>query len=247
MFEEFKKHLESGEIMSGMVKLVSPSEGLLLDYGSVKVLIPNEEIEAYQKVESFPFLAGKTIKFVVTSIDEENNVVKASRKQAQERNYEEVVQRLTDGEVMTAKITNILDFGCYVEIMGVPGLLKNYNFASDTTLIREVKSVGDTVDVVLDKQAETGKLLLKAAEKYCSPNSLNFDAFEKGMSILGTVVSIKPFGIFVRIANETDALCPFPEFEHEITENMKVSMVITRIREEEKRIAGKIKKIIPVA
>lgn len=246
VIEEFKKHLQDGTPMTGLVKMVSPTEGLLLEFGALKVVVPTEEIEAFQEIDHFPFLAGRTIEFMVISVDEEAGVVVGSRKKVQEANYEDVLQRLLAGEVLEGTITNIVSFGAYVEIKGVPGLLKNYNFASDTTLIREVKSEGDTVAVKFHKQSENGKIQLVAAEKYCSPTALKFEDFEKGQSIVGTVVSIKPFGIFVRIASDVDALCPFPEIEHEIVENCKVSMVVTRIREEEQRIAGKIKKVIPI-
>lgn len=246
IIEEFKKHLENGEPMTGIVKMVSPTEGLLLEYGALIVIVPPNEIEAFQEVDQFPFLAGREIEFKVLSVDDKEGVVIASRKQAQQENYEEVYQKLINGEALEGVITNIVSFGAYVEIKGVPGLLKNYNFASDTTLIREIKSEGDKVLVKFHKQSDSGKIQFVAAEKYCSPTSLKFEDFEKGQSIVGTVCSIKPFGIFVRIAADVDALCPFPEMENEVEENCKVSVVITRIREEEKRIAGKIKKVIPM-
>lgn len=246
LLEEFAKHLEEGTSVTGLVKMVSPSEGLLLEYSNLKVLIPTDEIEAFQETDNFPFLAGRTIEFYITSVNKEEGLVLGSRKKAQIINHEEVLQRLVNGEVLDAVVTNILDFGAYLEIKGVPGRLKNYNFASDTTLIREILSEGDVVKVKFLKQTENGKIEFVAAEKYCSPTSLAFSDFEKGQSIVGTVVALKPFGIFVRIAADVDALCPFPEIEHDITENCKVSMVITRIREDEKHIAGKIKKIIPV-
>jgi small subunit ribosomal protein S1 len=183
------------------------------------------------------------VSFVVKEIDRDAGVVICSRKEAQAILKEKIIERLKEGEVFSAKVINILNYGAYVEIDGVTGLLKNVDFAEDYTTIGEVLKIGDTVNVKLKKISANGKLNFEAVEKYKSPTIMNFDMFERDQVVLGVVRNVKPWGVYVCIAPGLDALAPIPG-TGEIEEGMKVSFRITQVRKEEKRVRGKIVRIL---
>ena len=83
--------------------------------------------------------------------------------------------------------------------------------------------------------------LFEAVKKYKSPTIMSIDSL-KNQVVLGVVRSIKPWGVFVQIAPNLDALCS-PDVV-ELEEDMKVSIKITKVIKEEKKVRGKILNVL---
>lgn len=244
----YQKALEEKQVLKGLVKVVQfdqelQTDVLILDLDGVKAVIKRDEVDLEVQWKSLVGFLGREVNFTIVEIDEEKDMLFCSRKEAQSIKKQEITERLTEGEVFNAQIINILKYGAYVEIEGVTGLLKNVDFAEDYTTIGEVLKVGDKVNVKLKKISSNDRLIFEAVEKFKNPTIMEFDMFERDQVVLGVVRNVKPWGAYVCIAPGLDALCPIPG-TGEIEEGMKVSFRITQVREDEKRIRGKIVRIL---
>ena len=247
-FQPYLKAKDEAKVLKGLVKIVQhnaelDTDVLVLDLEGVKGVIVRDEVDAEMKWKSLVGFLGREVNFVVKDVDVERGIVFCSRKDAQEKKREEIIGRLKEGEMFNAQIINILNYGAYVEIDGVTGLLKNTDFAVDYTTIGEVLKVGDSVNVRLKKISENDRLIFEAIEKYQSPTIMNLDMFERDQVVLGVVRNVKPWGVYVCLAPNLDALCSIPA-TGEIEEGMKVQFRITQVRKEEGRVRGKIIRIL---
>lgn len=243
-FKQAKKMMDEKEVLSETVKMVKYDEELetdilLIDLGNIKGIIKREEVDMDVEWKSLVGFVGREIDFVIKEIDEENNRVFLSRKDAQEILRPSAMEELESGAVVGAKVVNILPYGAYLEYKGVSGLLKNTDFSNDHTAIEDVLNLGDIINVKLRNISESGKIYFEVVEKYSNPTVVDFDIFERNQVVLGTIKNIKPFGAFVNIAPGLDALCPIPT-TREIEEGMKVAVRITKVDKEKERVRGKI-------
>jgi small subunit ribosomal protein S1 len=247
-FAQFEKAMKEKKVLKGLVKVVQrdqelDTDVLVLDLNGVKGIIVRDEVDLEVNWKSLVGFLGRDVSFVVKEIDNDKGVLICSRKDAQEILKESIIERLREGEVFKAQVINILRYGAYVEIEGVTGLLKNVDFAEDYTSIGEVCKIGDIVNVKLRKISTNNRLIFEAVEKYKNPTIMEFNMFERDQVVLGVVRNVKPFGVYVCIAPGIDALCPIPG-TGEIEEGMKVSFRITQVRDDEKRVRGKIVRIL---
>ena len=246
--KDYKKAMKNKEVLRGLVKLVQfdkelNTDILAVDLGDYKGVMVRDEIDIEINWKSLVGFVGREVSFIVTSIDEKNKTIYCSRKEAQIIKKEEILERLKEGEIFNAQIVNILKYGAYIEVEGISGLLKNVDFAEDYTTVEDILKIGDNINVKLKKISANDKLIFEAIEKYKNPTIMGFDMFERDQVVLGVVRNVKPWGIYVCIAPGLDALCPVPG-TGEIEDGMKVSFRITQVKPEEKRIRGKIIRLI---
>ena len=228
------------EILSGEVTMWDKEKGLLVEKGKFMIIIPTEEIELFKEKPSYNFLVGTRVFFTIKEI--QNNIVIASRKEAQTILKPQIIEKLENGETISARISNIKSYGAFVEMKGVSGLIKNYDFTDEPKTIKDILKVGSRIDVKLKRISETGDIHLAAASKYVNRHSPKFEDFKTEQVVVGVVTAIKPIGCFVRIGSGVDALCSYPDFE--ISEDNKVQVYISKIKEDERKIAGKVIKVI---
>lgn len=247
-FEYFKKAKESGEVLSNVVMLTQhstefESDILVMDFDGVKGVIKREDVDYQVQWKSLVGFIGRKVFFTVLEVDEATKTVYCSRKEAQEKMAPEVFERLNSGEPVSATISGLVNYGAYIEIDGIYALLKNSDFSDDHVPVKDVLTVGDSLLVRLKKVSEGEKVAVEAVTKHILESVLKFDSFEKDQVVLGKVNGVKPWGAYVTIAPGLDALCPIPE-TGEIEEGTRVSFRITQVREDEKRVRGKILRIL---
>ena len=251
MEKELRKYInamEDKKILRGLVVLTQydeelDTEMLLMDLEGIKGIITREEVDYQMEWKSLVRFVGQEIYFTVKEVDEENNIVYCSRKEAQELIEEEIIERLKNGEIFEATITGIVRYGAYVEINGIYAILRNIDFSDDYVKVGDVLKVGDKIKVKLQNVSENKRLRVEAVEKYELKTVMNFDAFERDQVVLGVVNGIKPWGAYVTIAPGLDALCPIPLIG-EIEEGTKVSFRITQVQKDKERVRGKIVRIL---
>ena len=251
MEKELRKYInamEDKKILRGLVVLTQyneelDTEMLLMDLEGIKGIITREEVDYQMEWKSLVRFVEQEIYFTVKEVDEENNIVYCSRKEAQELIEEEIIERLKNGEIFEATITGIVRYGAYVEINGIYAILRNIDFSDDYVKVGDVLKVGDKIKVKLQNVSENKRLRVEAVEKYELKTVMNFDAFERDQVVLGVVNGIKPWGAYVTIAPGLDALCPIPLIG-EIEEGTKVSFRITQVQKDKERIRGKIVRIL---
>jgi len=243
ILKKYEDFVKEKKVLKNIVKVVHydeqlESDVLLLDLDGFKGIIKKKDVDADLDIKSLVNFIGREVSFVALEVDRETGNIICSRAEAQRMTKENVMNRLSDGEAFPAQIINILKYGAYVEIEGVTGLLKNTDFAEDYTAIEEMHSIGETIQVKFKKVSENDTMLFEAVKKYKNPTIMGIGMFQPNQVVYGVIRSIKPFGIFVQIAPNLDALCA-PATE-ELEEDMKVSVKITKVIIEENKVRGKI-------
>lgn len=243
-FTVYENALKKEETLNGVIKVVQfskefNSDILILDFDGVEGIITRDELDMNYKWKSLVGFVGREVFFKVIGVEKDKNRVLCSRKLAQAEINDSVMEKLNSGAEVDATIINILKYGAYIDFNGVSGLLKNTDFSEDYTAVGDIKSVGDVIKVRLKKITDKNKLTFEAVEKYKNPTIMNFDIFQRDQVVLGKVKNVQPWGIFVNIAPGLDALCGVPS-TGEIAEDMSVTIRITQVDAENKRVRGKI-------
>lgn len=174
---------------------------------------------------------GRTVPFVLTRMD--GDIVYGSRALALDALKASMLQALSDGKPFTGTIVKLTAYGAYVEVNGVPGLLRNTNATADHSEIGEHLKEGDQVSVVcrdIDAQGRINWKLHGSLLRRSEPIELDF---AEDTVIVGDISGITSFrnsagvGVFVRVAKGVDALCAMPEFE--VVRGQQVAVRILRI------------------
>lgn len=246
--EKYRKFMEEGRELTGTIRMTKhdatlETEVLMLDFDGVLAYVPREEIDLREVRNSLVPYVGRKIRVLVKEV-KEDGVVICSRKMVLENRRADLIQKMADGTPVKARIATFTKFGAYVKVDGISFLLQNEHFAEDYTSISEVKEINDEVEITLLRVTEKGNLFAQAAEKYKSTTVVNLEMFERNDVVVGTIRNIKPFGVFVCIAPNLDALCPVPE-EVEIDLGVKVQFRITKVDQEEGKVRGKILRVLP--
>ena len=248
--------IEEGKPIKGVVKNLT-DYGAFLDLGGVDGLLHITDM-AWKRVRhpSEVVNVGDEISVMVLKFDKERNRVSLGLKQLGDDPWAEIARRYPEGSRLNGKISNITDYGCFVEIEdGVEGLVhvsemdwtnKNINPASMVAL-------GDEVEVmILDIDEERRRISL--GMKQCLPNP--WDEFSathnKGDKVSGNIKSITDFGIFVGLDGDIDGLVHMSDISWDVTgeeaiRNFKkadtIEAVVLSIDPERERISLGIKQM----
>lgn len=248
VLEKFEKFMEEGRPLVSTIRMTKndaelDTDVLMLDFDGVVAYVPREEFDIRPVKNSLVKYVGKKIRVVVKEIREDGLVI-CSRKMLLEEQRAKLLERMATGETVIARIKTFTKFGAYVQVDGISFLLQNKHFSEDYTTISEVMQKRDEVEIKLLRVNQNGNLFAEAAQKYKSDTVVSLDMFERDQVVVGTIRNIKPFGVFVCIAPNLDALCPTPE-DVEIDMGMKVQFRITKVANEEGKVRGKILRVLP--
>lgn len=219
-------------------------DAVLVEYDGVLVYIPREELEYRPATGSLARFLGESLAFTVKEVDVENNLVIGSRQELDQLLRDRLAADMNEGTVKQAVVQTLLRFGAYVTIDGHSTLLRNQDFSSDFTAVRDVLVPGDTIDVKLVEYTEDRNLNIEANEKYYNKDvALAMKDLEEGQPILGTVQDIaflqEGHAVFTRIAPGVDAISPTPE-NMDVNVGDKVIFMLTQLNPEEGKIRGYI-------
>lgn len=202
--------LQEGQTVKGVVKNLT-DYGAFIDLGGIDGLLhitdmswkrikhPNEIVNVADEIDV------KVLKF-----DREKTRVSLGLKQMGEDPWEDISRRYPVGTRLFGKVTNLTDYGCFVEIEeGVEGLVhvSEMDWTNKNISPNKVVNAGDEVEViVLDIDAERRRISL--GMKQCRANPWNEFAgsHNKGDKIVGTIKSITDFGIFIGLEGNIDGL-----------------------------------------
>lgn len=246
--ENFAKFKEDKTVLKGIVRLTQYNQELdtdvvMIELDGASVLITRQELELKPTKRSLVNYIGQEVAFQVVSVDEETGLIYGSAKQLKEDQLDALAHELEAGAVKKARITKILGYGAYLELDGQSVQMLNKDFSDDYTTIRDVLKEGDVIDVVFHRYTPSRNLRVEAKEKHESDSVMTFDVLSPNQVVLGAVRNVKPWGCYVCIAPNLDALCPIPP-NMDIQEGDKVTFKITQVRNDEKRVRGKIIKKI---
>ncbi len=254
--EALLESLQEGQEIKGIVKNLT-DYGAFLDLGGIDGLLHITDM-AWKRVKhpSEVVEVGQEVKIKVLKFDRERNRVSLGLKQLGEDPWVDIARRYPEGSRMFGKVTNIADYGCFVEIEeGVEGLVhvSEMDWTNRNVNPSKVVQLGDEVEVmILDIDEERRRISLGI--KQCQPNpweefSVNH---KKNDKVHGTIKSITDFGIFIGLDGGIDGLIHLSDLSwNETGENIvkgykrgqELEAVVLSVDPERERISLGVKQL----
>jgi small subunit ribosomal protein S1 len=245
---------ESGEPVEGNVIEVVKG-GLILDLG-VRGFLPASLVDI-RRVHNLEEFTGQTLECKVIELNRSRNNVVLSRRAVLEEERKEVREqilgRLEAGQVVEGKISNIVDFGAFVDLDGIDGLIHISELSwSHVNHPSEVVAIGDTVRIkVLDIDRDRQRISLGLKQTQEDPWQRVISAHRPGDVLEGEVTKVVAFGAFVEILPGVEGLVHISELADHHVESpsevvepgTKLNVKILEIDEERRRLSLSIKQV----
>jgi small subunit ribosomal protein S1 len=248
--------LHEGQELHGIVKNLT-DYGAFIDLGGIDGLLHITDI-SWKRVKhpSEMLTVGQDIKVKVLSFDSERKRVSLGMKQLGNDPWVDLVERYPIGRRLEGKVTNITDYGCFVEIEeGVEGLvhMSEMDWTNKNVHPSKVVSLGDVVGVMV-LEIDEDRRRISLGMKQCVGNPWqNFSQqHAKGEKVSGKIRSITDFGIFIGLDGEIDGLVhlsdiswtvPGEEAVKEFKKGQELEAVILAIDAERERISLGLKQL----
>jgi small subunit ribosomal protein S1 len=243
---------ESGEPVVGKVIEVVKG-GLILDLG-VRGFLPASLVDI-RRVQDLDEFLGKELRCKVIELNRSRNNVVLSRRAVHERKEmrQAILDRLNPGDVVEGTISNIVDFGAFVDLDGMDGLIHISELSwSHVNHPSEVLEIGQTVKVkVLDIDRERQRISLGLKQTQSDPWQQVLDSYGEGDVVEGRVTKVVTFGAFVEILPGVEGLVHISELAAHHVENPRevvsqgdpVNVLILEIDGERRRLSLSLKRV----
>ncbi len=254
--EALLKNLQEGMVIKGVVKNLT-DYGAFVDLGGIDGLLHITDM-AWKRVKhpSEILNVGDEIEVKVLKFDRERNRVSLGLKQLGQDPWADLARRYPEGTRLFGKVTNVADYGCFVEIEeGVEGLVhvSEMDWTNKNVNPAKVVHVGQEVEVmVLDIDEERRRISLGMKQCHANPWEAFAATHNKGDKVSGTIKSITDFGIFVGLEGGIDGLVHLSDISwnlpgEEAVRNFKkgdeVEAVVLAVDPERERISLGIKQL----
>jgi small subunit ribosomal protein S1 len=245
---------ESGEPVEGTVIEVVKG-GLIIDLG-VRGFLPASLVDI-RRVPNLDEYMGQAIECKVIELNRSRNNVVLSRRavleEQRKEDRERILDRLQPGQVVEGTISNIVDFGAFVDLDGIDGLIHISELSwSHVNHPSEILSIGDTVSVkVLDIDRDRQRISLGLKQTQEDPWQRVVDTYNIGDELEGVVTKVVTFGAFVEILDGVEGLVHISELAQHHVENPReiiqpgdpVRVKILEIDSERRRLSLSIKRV----
>ncbi len=257
-WELINEALENDTIINGFVKSRTKG-GLIVDIMGVEAFLPGSQIDI-KPIRDYDIYVGKTMEFKVVKINHEFKNVVVSHKVLIEDDLEnqktEIVAKLEKGQVLEGTVKNITDFGVFIDLGGVDGLLHITDISwGRIEHPKEVLSLDQKINVVvLDFDDEKKRIALGLKQLTPHPWESLDTTIEVGSKVKGKIVTVADYGAFLEITPGVEGLIHVSEMSwsqnlRNPQEFLKVgdeieAQVLTLDRDERKMSLG-IKQLTP--
>jgi small subunit ribosomal protein S1 len=245
---------ESGEPVEGQVIEVVKG-GLIIDLG-VRGFLPASLVDI-RRVPNLDEYMGQAIECKVIELNRSRNNVVLSRRavleEQRKEDRERILDRLQPGQVVEGVISNIVDFGAFVDLDGIDGLIHISELSwSHVNHPSEILSIGDTVSVkVLDIDRQRQRISLGLKQTQEDPWQRVVNTYNIGDELEGTVTKVVTFGAFVEILDGVEGLVHISELAQHHVENPReiiqpgdqVRVKILEIDAERRRLSLSVKRV----
>ncbi|APP09594.1 30S ribosomal protein S1 [Lactobacillus delbrueckii] len=255
-YDKLQKDFEEGKTIEGKVTS-SVRGGLLVDVGT-RGFLPASLISTRFVSDLKPYI-GKTIKVKITEIDPAKNRLILSHKELieeeREQAFENVASQLVVGDVVEGRVSRLTNFGSFVDIGGVDGLVHiseiSYKHVDKPS---DVLKVGQDVKVkVIGIDNDRHRISLSIKQTEPSPFEQATSSLNEGDVIEGEVKSLTNFGAFVEVADGIQGLVHVSEISYKhvdkpsdvLTVGQKVKVKVLNIDPSKRRISLSIKQADP--
>lgn len=248
---EVESELDEGDTITVTVSNIE-SYGVFVDLGNdIEGFLHISEISWDKNVKNpADYLTlGQEIDVEVIEINPKTHKLRVSLKRLLQKPFDEFSKKYHEGDVVTGTVTSLTEFGAFLKIGSIEGLLHNQDISWDKNVkSKELFKVGDEVEVKIVKiNEEDQKISLSKKALLESP----VEAFTKnnklGTIVKGTVRDIKEFGVFVSLGNGVDALIRdedlAPLVKEELSVGQEVEAALAVIDARKDRIRLSVKKL----
>ncbi len=234
--------------------------GLLIELDGVRGFMPVSQLSAehYPRVsgadkdeilERLHALIGKPLRVRILDADRKQNKLIFSEKEAIKDGLQDRLAKLTVGDKVSGVITGVVDYGAFVNVEGIEGLIHISEISWDrVSSPADYVKVGDRVDakiIAIDRE----RLSLSLKQLTEDPWSKQAEKFNKGDEVEGTVTRITPFGAFIQISPAVEALVHITELGKSDADpdklfklGAKQKFIILEIDKENRKISLSLKK-----
>ncbi len=257
-WEAINEALENDAIIDGFVKSRTKG-GLIVDIKGVEAFLPGSQIDI-KPIRDYDIYVGKTMEFKVVKINHEFKNVVVSHKVLIEDDLEnqksEIVAKLEKGQVLEGTVKNITDFGVFIDLGGVDGLLHITDISwGRIEHPKEVLALDQTINVVvLDFDDEKKRIALGLKQLSAHPWESLDTTLAVGSKVKGKIVTVADYGAFLEIIPGVEGLIHVSEMSwsqnlRSPQEFLKVgdeieAQILTLDRDERKMSLG-IKQLTP--
>jgi ribosomal protein S1 len=239
--DDYENERIIGARVTGVVK-----GGVIVDAYKLRGFVPASQLRTKGQHEE---LVGEELQLKIIEVDQRRNKLILSHRQAlqQEKGLKraEILANLEVGQIVTGKVVRIADFGAFIDLGGIDGLLPISEISWERIKKPDDElAIGDELTLkVLKVDREAHKISLSLKQLKEDPWT-TLSGFSEGQVINGRVTKLASFGAFVEIVPGVEALLPTAEMsdrqvkpEDIVTVDQTVRALIKRFRPEEKRIS----------
>ncbi len=257
-WERLETAFEKGEVVTGLIN-GRVKGGFTVEIDFVRAFLPGSLVDV-RPVRDPSYLEGKTLEFKIIKLDQKRNNVVVSRRAVVEQEYSaersELLDKLQEGAVVRGVVKNLTDYGAFVDLGGIDGLLHITDMAwKRVKHPSEVVNVGDEIEVrILKFDRERQRVSLGLKQLGADPWQNIARRYPSGTRLFGKVTNIADYGCFVEIEEGVEGLVHVSEMDW-TNKNVnpskvvhigeEVEVMVLDIDEERRRISLGIKQCKP--
>jgi len=247
---ELEKAFDQGEVVEGVIN-GRVKGGFTVEIDSVRAFLPGSLVDV-RPVRDPAYLEGKSLEFKVIKLDQRRNNVVVSRRAVVEQEYsaerEALLKELQEGKVLKGIVKNLTDYGAFVDLGGIDGLLHITDMAwKRVKHPSEVVNVGDEIEVkILKFDRERQRVSLGMKQLGDDPWKDLSRRYPPQTRLFGTVTNIADYGCFVEIEDGVEGLVHVSEMDwtnknvnpsRVVQVGEEVEVMVLEIDEERRRIS----------
>ena len=251
---ELEKAFEDGEVVQGIIN-GRVKGGFTVEIDSVRAFLPGSLVDV-RPVRDPAYLEGKSLEFKVIKLDQHRNNVVVSRRAVVEQEYsaerEALLESLQEGSTAKGIVKNLTDYGAFVDLGGIDGLLHITDMAwKRVKHPSEIVNVGDEIDVkILKFDRERQRVSLGIKQLGDDPWHDLGRRYPPHTRLFGKVTNVADYGCFVEIEEGVEGLVHVSEMDwtnknvnpsRVVQVGEEVEVMVIEIDEERRRISLGIK------
>jgi len=257
-WERLETAFEKSEVVTGLIN-GRVKGGFTVEIDFVRAFLPGSLVDV-RPVRDPSYLEGKTLEFKIIKLDQKRNNVVVSRRAVVEQEYSaersELLDKLQEGAAVKGVVKNLTDYGAFVDLGGIDGLLHITDMAwKRVKHPSEVVNVGDEIEVrILKFDRERQRVSLGLKQLGSDPWQNIARRYPAGTRLFGKVTNIADYGCFVEIEEGVEGLVHVSEMDW-TNKNVspskvvhigeEVEVMVIDIDEERRRISLGIKQCKP--
>src|SRR6056297_2524424 len=255
-WENLEEAYETGEVIEGHIKRRIKG-GMVVDIFGIDAFLPGSQIDV-RPVRDFDACVGKTMEFQVVKLNmQAENVVVSHRALIEsdlEEQRQEILETIEAGQVLEGMVKNITDFGVFIDLGGVDGLLHITDLSwGRVDHPEEIVKLDQRLNVaVIDFDEDSKRVSLGLKQLQPHPWDAIREKYPDNMRVQGRVVSIADYGAFIELEKGVEGLIHISEMSW--TQHIKhpsqlvqkddiIECVVLNINEEEKKISLGVKQL----